>query len=193
MLKTSWVRNSVVRRSAAGSASPVASSTEARSSAAGAGRDPERPSTASASPRRDLGRAQPDVVVVDEAHVHAGWRAAATTSAARPGTTARTVSKNSSGTTSTPPSRSACASAAAWRCTRVAIAGARPGRGRRRTSRRPRRAAPARCRCWRSPGRDGCAAHGSAARAGTPDGRPRRPRPRPAVRAGAARARRAPT
>ena len=60
---------------------------------------------------------------------------------------------------------------------------ARPGRGRRRTSRPSRRAAPAPCRCWTSPSRDGCAARGSAARAGTPGGRRRRRRRRRAGRA----------
>ena len=67
---------------------------------------------------------------------------------------------------------------------------ARRGRGRRRTSTPRRRAAPGRCRCWRSPCRGGCAARGSAARGGTPAGPRRRRRPRPAGRAGAARARR---
>ncbi len=57
--------------------------------------------------------------------------------------------------------------------------------------RRPRRAAPARCRCSRSPSRAGCAARGSAGRAGRPAGPRRRPTRRPAARAGAARARRA--
>ena len=65
------------------------------------------------------------------------------------------------------------------------------GRGRRRTSRRPPRAAPGRCRCWRSPCRGGCAARGSAARAGSRAGPRRRPRPRPGGRAGGARGRRA--
>ena len=47
-----------------------------------------------------------------------------------------------------------------------------PGRDRPRTSRRSPPAAPARCRCWRSPSRGGCAARGSAARADRP-GSPR--------------------
>ena len=117
------------------------------------------------------------------------WRADATTSAARPGTTAVMVSKNSSDSTCTPPSASARARTAAYRCTRVAIDLAAPrGRGRRRTSRRRRPAAPGRCRCWRSPCRGGCAARGSAAPAGRPDGPRRRRTPRPGGRAGAARA-----
>ena len=57
-----------------------------------------------------------------------------------------------------------------------------PARGRRRTSRRRRRAAPGRCRCWTSPCRGGCAARGSGARGGTPDGPPRRRRRRRAGR-----------
>ena len=64
---------------------------------------------------------------------------------------------------------------------------ARRGRGRRRTSRRPRPAAPARCRCWTWPCRGGCAARGSAGPGGRPGGPRRRPTPRRAGRAGAAR------
>ena len=47
-------------------------------------------------------------------------------------------------------------------------------RGTRRTSRRSRRGAPGRCRCWRWPSPGGCAARGSAARGGGPGGRRRR-------------------
>ena len=54
--------------------------------------------------------------------------------------------------------------------------------------RRPRPAAPARCRCWRSPSRGGCAARGSAAPAGTPGGRRRR-RETPTSRPGRCRSR----
>src|SRR3546814_19030302 len=42
----------------------------------------------------------------------------------------------------------------------------RRGRGRRRTSPPSPPAAPARCRCWRSPSRGGCAARGSAGSGG---------------------------
>ena len=49
-----------------------------------------------------------------------------------------------------------------------------PGRDRPRTSPRSPRAAPARCRCSRSPFRAGCAARASAARADTRVRRPHR-------------------
>ena len=65
---------------------------------------------------------------------------------------------------------------------RRSIAGRR-GRGTRRTSTPSRPAAPGRCRCWRSPSRAGCAARGSAERAGARGGRRRRPRRRRAGRA----------
>ena len=62
-----------------------------------------------------------------------------------------------------------------------------PGRGRRHTCSPSRRAAPGRCRCWTSPSRAGCAARGSAGRAGRPAPRRRRPRPRRGARAWCAR------
>ena len=71
----------------------------------------------------------------------------------------------------------------------------RPARRRRdswRTSRPSPRAAPARCRCCWWPCRGGCAARGSAAPAGTPARRRRPATHRPAGRAAAGRAWRAP-
>ena len=58
-----------------------------------------------------------------------------------------------------------------------------PGRGRRRTSTPSPRAAPARCRCWRSPSRGGCAARASAARGGRRGCRGNPPSRRPGARA----------
>ena len=66
------------------------------------------------------------------------------------------------------PARQRSSSARAMPCTRSAMARTRPGRGTPRTSRRCSRAAPARCRCWRSPSRGGCAARASAAPSGRP-------------------------
>ena len=128
---------------------------------------------------------------VDQPQVDPGLaRRRRRTASARPGTRAVTVSKNGASATSTPPAAQAggqdrrVAGARAARCE-----SARPARGRPRTSTRSRRAAPARCRCWTSPSRGGCAARGSAARAGTPVRRRRRPTRRRAVRAAGAPAR----
>ena len=68
----------------------------------------------------------------------------------------------------------------------VRYASALPGRDRPRTSRRSPPAAPARCRCWRSPFRGGYAARGSAAPADRP-ARPRRSTDRPTMRPGSER------
>ena len=76
------------------------------------------------------------------------------------------------------------------RCARCASAP--PGRDRPHTSRRSPPAAPARCRCWRSPFRGGCAARGSAAPADRPAARANRPTGRRCGRAASASARRAP-
>ena len=99
----------------------------------------------------------------------------------------------------TPPAPSSARSRAAWRrgsARAGAPAGrwrsARPGRGSTRTSRRPRPAAPGRCRCCSSPSPGGCAARAPAAPAGRRGGRRRRPTPRPGGRAAACAGRRGP-
>ena len=81
-----------------------------------------------------------------------------------------------------PPGRRPAAERASWIALGDGRAG-RAGRGTPRTCSRRRPAAPARCRCWRSPSPAGCAARGSAARAGTPGCRRRPWTPRPAARA----------
>ena len=139
-----------------------------------------------------LGGRERHRVGVDQAQLEArGSRAAATTSAARPGTgTVRVSKKRSSGTVEARPRAARRRAGRRSGGCGARSRAARPARGRRRTSTRPRPAAPARCRCWRSPCRGGCAARGSAGRAGRPGGPRRRPRRRPGARAGAARGRR---
>ena len=69
---------------------------------------------------------------------------------------------------------------------RARYGSAPPGRDRPHTSRRSPRAAPARCRCWRSPFRGGYAARGSAAPADRPAA-PRESTDSPTMRPGSER------
>jgi hypothetical protein len=116
--KTGWVRNGVRRRRSAGRASAPSSSTALSSAGT------PNASATSRSVSTDVVSSQATATVSASTRRRLTRRcaAAATTSSARPGTDARTVSKNEPWTTSTPPARSQPARAPADRCTRAAMA-----------------------------------------------------------------------